>query len=721
MRRLAALALFFLSSSPLFLFAEENLLPVEINGDQINYLQENGQMLAKGNVKITYKDVKLFCDEATYDAKGHVAHIKGNVKIVRSDTTIFGENIDYDFSTQNAVMKDVNIESAPLYGHAKEIAKEGQDQYVMNNGYFTTCNLKKPHYYLSAKKIIIYPQKEIIARDVFFKIGNVPILYVPYFSQSLQQGSFPLQVIPGKKRDWGIYALTRYGYTVNPEQKGKLIADWYDERGFGYGVTHKMESKKFGTAVVNYYAIDDKLYELDKRSELFDKYPERNDREQLNPQALKESQRYKGQFFYSAQPTPNLSVRAELNKFSDELFMKDFFYKEYEVDQRPLSYLLLDYGFENSALSLLTQKQVNSFFTQTEYLPSLQYDFYRQKLGESDLYFQSQSSFANLSHKFAYFGGSEDYDALRLHSHNILSYPKSFDWLYLNPYIGTYSTYYNRNAPNSNGLNSTLQHNDVVRFAPEAGMDLGTKMYNTYDTDFKVLGAQVNKVRHIITPTVGYHYIGHPSISRGDLLRFDEIDSLQQDERIVATVGNKLQARNDQRTWDFLYVAPSIEYRIFDPTKEDSPWYLDLIRGDLEFYPIEGLSFTARSVYDRPNHALREFSTDFGVYDTVNKKYGFALGNRYAKDESAQGTVDWMYQLTPKLQFKNYLRYEYKSGHLQEQQYALRTDLHCWWMDAGVDVNAEKDLTFWIKFVLKDFPDVHVGFDQTYNGPKSSY
>jgi hypothetical protein len=120
-------------------------------------------------------------------------------------------------------------------------------------------------------------------------------------------------------------------------------------------------------------------------------------------------------------------------------------------------------------------------------------------------------------------------------------------------------------------------------------------------------------------------------------------------------------------------------------------------------------------------HALSEFVFDFGLADTVNKKYSVAFGNRYAKDEDAQGTLAWMYQLTPKLQFKNYLRYEYKSGHFQEQQYALRTDLHCWWMDTGVDLDREQNFTFWIKFILKDFPDVYVGFDQTYNGPKNSY
>jgi hypothetical protein len=42
-------------------------------------------------------------------------------------------------------------------------------------------------------------------------------------------------------------------------------------------------------------------------------------------------------------------------------------------------------------------------------------------------------------------------------------------------------------------------------------------------------------------------------------------------------------------------------------------------------------------------------------------------------------------------------------------------------MDLGVDVDEDKNVTFWLVFRLKAFPDVNVGFDHTYDGAKDSY
>ena len=97
------------------------------------------------------------------------------------------------------------------------------------------------------------------------------------------------------------------------------------------------------------------------------------------------------------------------------------------------------------------------------------------------------------------------------------------------------------------------------------------------------------------------------------------------------------------------------------------------------------------------------------------------MGHRYTRKDSSQATFGFNYQLTPKLEFRNYLRYRFDENKFQEQQYALRTDLHCWCMDLGIDVNKDKDVTFWLIFRLKAFPDVSVGFDHTYDGAKESY
>jgi len=716
MRLKSIFLLIFLAFS-LSAFSQEKMIPVIIDGDQISYLHEEGKVVARGNVEVKYKDVTLFCQEANYDANTNVAIIKGDVKIVRKSTILYGRDIVYDFNTFDAQMQDMRIEDPPIYGEAKKTEKEGKEKYTLEDGYVTTCDLKDPHYRLVAKRIIVYPGQKVVAKNMILKVGKIPVFYIPYFSQDLKDRSFPVELIPGKNNDWGYYMLTRWRYRLNKENRGKIHFDWYERRGYGVGVTHKLETKKYGKALINYYRIKDDLYALENRSKLFDEYPKRR----KIPSKRLEDDRYKAQFAYSWDPKPDLSIRSEFHKFSDEYFMKDFFYREYDKEPHPKSYNLIKYSLPRSSLSLFTQKRANRFFAETEYLPQLEYNSFDQKLGSTNFYFASDNKLGNLDLKLANSGKTND--SLRFHSQNSLSYVERIGWLNVNPYIRSYTSFYSNNI---------FGVDDVWRVAPEFGIDLNTKISQVFHPYWYFFGEWIEDVRHIITPEINYVYRHDPTVSNSNVFQFDEDDNLERKEAIAFALKNKVQARNENRIWDFLYFSPSVEYRI---NEEGEGSHFDNVRADLEIYPREGISFTANTRYDLISKHLDEINADFkfngkGLFfeegEVVEKeKYSVSLGHRYNRNKSTQGTLGFKYQLTPKLQFRNYLRYDYDKGNFKEQQYALRTDLHCWWMDIGLDIDRHRrrgrDFTIWIIFRLKAFPDVHVGFDHTYSGAKDSY
>jgi hypothetical protein len=162
--------------------------------------------------------------------------------------------------------------------------------------------------------------------------------------------------------------------------------------------------------------------------------------------------------------------------------------------------------------------------------------------------------------------------------------------------------------------------------------------------------------------------------------------------------------------------------------------YLDNIQSTFEAYPVAGVGLRTTSMYDCVAGAFGEGNLDLTFSDIKNKKYVVTVGQRYAREYdydsedatySSQTTLGFNYQLTQKLQFRNYTRYEFKSGKFLEQQYALRQDLHCWWADFGVTVDKQRegvtDLTFWLTLTLKAFPDISLGFDHSYSGSKTSY
>jgi len=657
--------------------------PVVIDAEKVNFLQEEKKVIAQNKVKINYENIIINCEKAVYDAKNNKAYLEGDIKITSPKGTIFAQSAWYDFKKKHAQLEKIKIESSPFYGRAKE-AEKIEDRYLLKSGYVTTCELEEPHYRLQAKKIILYPHQKIIAKDVILFVGKIPVFYFPYYVQSLKEKSSPFQLSAGKNKEWGYYLLSRYRYYFSSKSKGKIILDWYERRGLAEGLTHSLKNR-WGSSLLKLYYLEDKFYEKGK---LPSYVPFR---------------RWNTQLFYSLKKK-KYSLISEFNKFSDKDFRKDFFYREYEKEPHPLSYLLFDYYLPNSSLSLLVQKRANHFFEETEYLPKFEYNFYRQRVSKSlPLYFSSKDNFSNLTKKRANSG--EDDDSLRFHSQNLLSYSSQIKWLKLIPYVGGDFTYYSKN----------IYSQDTERVVFRGGIDLSTKLYRVFKLDTSFLGEKIVKMRHIITPILSYGYIHPPTVSSSHLFQFDEIDNVSYRNSFSFTLENRVEAKNDRKVWTFLYFSPSLEYKLKEKGRGS---HFDSFKIDLEIYPKKEVFLDSDFWYDIEDRAFKQANVDLGFQ---KDKYKVKFGHRYSRRESSQSTLSLYYKISPKWEFRNYLRYEFKEGKFKEQQYILRRDLHCWLMDIGLDIDKEKNLTFWLIFRIKAFPKVHFGLEHTYHGAKKSY
>ncbi|MBN2483571.1 MAG: LPS-assembly protein LptD [Candidatus Omnitrophica bacterium] len=692
--------------------AQEKGIPVIVDGDQVRYLHDEGKVVAQGNVRMKYEDVTIYCDEAVYNTETHNAFIHGEVKVVSPKGVIYGKDAVYDFYRKQTKIDDIRMESPPTYGEAPEAFGESEDKYVIQSGYVTTCDYDRPHYRLRTKRIILYPKEKIVAKNVVFMLGNVPVFYLPSFTHSLKDKSYPFELSPGSSGEWGMYLLTRYRYNMNEENRGKIHLDFYERRGFGQGITHKLETKDWGEALFNAYHIEDSLYARDKRNELFDEYPERST---LSDKLL-EDDRYRTEFSYDWQAENGLSIKAEFHKLSDKYIVKDFFYREYEIDSAPDTYALASYSFPHSAVSLLARKRVNRFWTEVQYLPELEYTLFKHTLTEGlPLYFNSDFSVADISRKYANSPRSED--VKRIHTKNVLSYDSRIAWLTINPHADFYSTYYSENK---------FDNKDIIRNAFGAGVSLSTRLYKVADKAFVLFGQHIEKMRHIVTPIINYGYIHDPTVSNSNLIQFDSKDALSRNETVKFTLENKVQVKSEateeetgeQRIWDMIYFSPSISYRINSPNGGSA---FTIAEVDFEFYPIPEFSLTADARYDCVSGNFQEIDTDLRLTGGEAHPYSVALGHRYARKENSQTTLSWNYQFNPTLEFRNYIRYEFKSQEFKEQQYIFTKDLHCWLMDVGVNVDRDQNYTLWFMFRVKDFPQVRFGFDHTYHGGRQSY
>ena len=660
-------------------------LPVIVDGDTV--FAESGLIKAKGNVRISYKDIKAFCDEAEVDTKTSLGKLKGNVRIEHEKGTIYGEQISYDFAKKTAQINNMHLASAPFYAFGGLVEKISEEEYHMNDAYVTTCDLEEPHYKLCAKRILFYPGRKVVAKNVVMKVGNIPVFYIPYYVQPDKDKMPRVTLVPGKDDDMGMYMLSAWRYYFNEEFKGRIHLDYYEKKGFGRGITHKFNSQNFGDGIAKLYYIDDN----DKMS--FDGQPTGSDR-------------YKAQVRHSWNISPDLNSVLEFHKFSDVDFMKDYFYREYERDLQPESYLLLSRRLEDASLSLFTQKRVNNFWSQTEYLPQLKFEKFRTPMGSTKLYFNSDYSLANLTYKVAA-PSDIDSDALRADFYNAFTYQEKLAWVNFAPYVGLRETYYSKNG---------FGDEDILRTVFYSGAQLYTKLYKEIDKPFDFLYIKADKLRHIITPIIDYSYIHNPTTSMANLAQhgniFDAIDSITRQNMITFTLENKLQAKNKEKTWDILYFAPSFEYLLWEEARGSHPG--DFI-SDFEFRPCDNIYIEQKVKYDIDRSHRREMISDLVLKNDLSR---LSLGHRYVRDDSSQVTYSFNHKFSPKWEFHSYGRFESKTGEWEQQQYYIRRDLHCWLADFGVDINDDNGITFWVIFRIKEFPKIGINFQQTYNGPK---
>ncbi|MBN2120412.1 MAG: LPS-assembly protein LptD [Candidatus Omnitrophica bacterium] len=685
-RKIIFFSLFLVLALPLFSQEDATTpspeIPVVVDGDEVNYNAEARRIEAKGSVRIVYKGTKVFCEQASVDTQTNIGRLMGDVKIEHEDGVIFGDSIVYDFLNKTAQINKMHLTADPFYAFGENVQKVSEGEYHLNQGYVTTCDLEEPHYRMTAKKILFYPGRKVVAKNVWIKVGKIPIFYIPYFVQPSKDKLPRVTLVPGRNDDTGLYMLSAWRYYFNEEFKGRLHLDYYEEKGFGGGITHKYNTQNFGDGVLKLYYVGDK----DKES--FDGRPTGSDR-------------YKAQFRHNWQASPDVNATLEFHKFSDIDFMKDYFYREYERDTMPESYLLVNYALRDASFSLFAQKRVNDFWSQVEYLPQARLDVFRRQLGDTNLYFDSDYSIANLTFKTAS-PSTIDSDVFRADSYNNLSYQKRLGWLNFEPYAGVRNTYYTKNI---------FGNEDILRTVFYSGAQLSTKLYKQFDRPFNILGLQADTTRHIITPAINYTYIHRPTVSQGVLQQFDSLDSIARQNSVSFTLYNKLQAKNNEKTWDLLYFAPSVSYLV---EQEARGSYFHELNCDFEFRPSDHLYFENDTRYDLDNGFLEEMVSDVVLKDEL---YRLSVGHRYVRDESSQITGSLRYTLTPKWEFRAYSRFEAETGKWEEQQYFFRRDLHCWFADFGVDLNEDNGVTFWVIFRIKAFPDVGIKFRKTYHGP----
>ena len=673
--------------------------PIVVNGDKVEYLEDLHQAIGIGHVVISYQNMKLTCDRIIIFVDAKDAYAEGEVTLYQDGDTFSGERMYYNFDTKRGTAINTKMALKPWYGGGEQADKNSDRKFLLYKGYISSCDFVEPHYKIKGKKILIYLKDRIVIYKAVMTVNKFPIFYFPYYSYSLKDNRPNVTVIPGRSKEWGWYVLSAWRLFRNKLSRGYVHFDKREKRGYAGGFDYFYDTVNFGQGKLRTYFMADK-------DKVEDSVSDRNARK-----------RNRVQLKHQWEVSDDTMAILEYHKYSDADFIKDFFHEEeYELDQNPASYLSVIKTDPSYTLSLYANKQANHFETVVEKLPEISFDIKNTQFKQTNFYYKSQLILSQLNREY---GGQEtDDDVSRLDNYSQISYVKKIlGWLNIAPYTGIRETYYSKDI---NG------NNHLIRTAPYSGLDVSTKFYRVFDVETNLWNLDINKLRHVITPTINYSYINDPSVQSSALTNFDPIDSIARTNTATLSVENKLQTKRPitkggklERV-DLLTFILSTDY---DFTARQRTSFVN-VRGDLEIKPYPWLLLESDAT----------FNTRIGGFDTVNgdlvidkgEKWQFGLGNRYQRNTSNELTVDIKYKLSSKWSISAYERFYFKKMHdgvktineLKEHEYTLTRDLHCWWVDLTYNNTGGHGGTTWVVFRLKAFPDIPFAFKAKYRPPK---
>lgn len=657
--------------------------PVQLNGDDVEYRAEEGKFVASGNVVLRQNDAALFCDRLEFYRDKQEAHAIGKVVLVSGKGTIWAEKGFYNFQTKRGEFANARIMAHPFFGRAETISKINENYYVLSNGYLTTSDYDDPEWRVAARHVEFFPQEKVTARNSTLFLGGVPAMYFPKYTQNLRDDRPHFSVIPGHKKEFGPYLLTTY--RTYPIEGIETIyhLDYREKKDLAWGVDVKYSPGRAGQGLVRTYYMNERTRE-------------NHFWEEAEP-ATTEKERYKLEWRHRLDLDQQTTAVMQYYRLSDSEILKDYFEREYREDSSPDTYFLLTRTMPYSSMSLRADVRVNRFETAVERLPELNYTFNNQQIGDSGFYFKSSNTLSRLEQKYP---SPSDFhpETTRFDTDNVVSRPVKVAFLEVTPHVGTEQTAYSKAQAD--------RDDQSIRGIFKTGVDISTKFYRVYEAYWKKWGIEINKLRHIITPTFAYLYQHHPTRPSSKFIQFDSVDSRARSDQVLVGIESKLQTKRNDQSVDLFRSLLSTPYRFSDDPAGEGFGDVTLTN---EAYPNQYVTLHNELTYGNDTHRLKGGSVDLYLKD--NKRWEFDISHRYTCDSATPLTnlitTQLSYTFNPKWRTVVYDRWDAHEKYLLEQQYSFIRDLHSWEVEFAYSRKSHYDDSgdeVWIIFRLKAFP-----------------
>lgn len=681
------------------------------------YDLRSGIATGTNGVLVKYGGAVLTAERVTVNQTTGETAAEGRVRIQQGDQIWAGESIRYNFLTRQMQAEQFRTGKAPVFAAARGLHGDITNQtYSATNAFITTDDISHPTVRIHANYIRIVPGERIEARHAMLYVGDVPVFYFPFFVRRLDVNVNRFSVIPGYRSRYGPFLLGSYHWYLNEYLDGEIHLDYRLRRGVGTGPDVNYHLGRWGDGSISYYY----LHDLEPDAE-------------RSPMAIP-ADRHRAFFSYNATPFTNLNVKSMVRYQSDIRVLRDFFESEYRRNPQPSTFFEVNKFWDNFSLDVYAQPRINDFFETVERLPDVRLTGFRQQIGGSPLYYESESSVGYYRRLFAETNGPTglDFSAARADTYHQVLLPRSlFGWLNVTPRVGGRFTYY------SEAHDDGAMTDEVYRGVFNTGAEVSFKASQLWP-GVQNKWLEVDGIRHIVEPSANYVFVPTPNRRPPELPHFDyelpslrllpidypdynAIDSIDSQNVVRFGLRNRLQTKRGGQLDDLAYWDVYTDWRL-NPRSQQTTFadlYSDLVVRPRSWLTLESL--TRMDIHDvRSRLAFHTLTIQ------PNNVWSWSLGHFYVRedlsdDPQALGAGNNLvmssvyYRLNENWGFRATHHFEVTDGRMEEQYYTVYRDWRSWTSALTFRVREHRDgpddFTVAFTFSLKAAPRTGVGGD----------
>ncbi len=620
--------------------------PISLSADSLTYQAEDDSYEATGDVVLRQGDVELQAESLLWQAATQDAAARGKVQLRQPGTEVYGEQMLYNLATGHGKVRSgsVFVREGNFHLSGGQVEKMGETQFRVEQGNFTTCDGVVPDWKFSAEEVDVTLGGYAKARNVWFHVRDVPLLYTPYllFPVKTERESGLLAPWFGYSSSRGARASLAWYQVIDRHMDATLYLDYLSKVGLGKGLEYRYALAGQNNGKALYYHVTG--------------FAETPDLDYL-------------EWEHRGTLPGGWKLTADVDYTDDELFFDEFgeVAEEYNRD-KVVSTLMLQRNWEKLnvvGFARYVKDMEGSNDATLQRLPELSLALARYRVGETPIYLALESYATHFSRD-----AGEEGERLYLRP-SVSASIKPGGWLEIVPEIALHQRVYETDAGQAD------------KSVPEASLMLATRLVRDFDID----SWGMDRLRHSIEPRLKYTYI--PDEPQDHLPSFDLYDRIEAQNTFGYEVINRLTGRSPAGDGTSTYreilnlrlaQTYDLDEARHNRSGKDQP-FSDLLV-ELTFHPTENVFLDVDSQV--PVYGDTRFSR-FSASTSVRDKQGNAASLNYVysdEDETAVASDYVGFQLDTSL-FKPFYvrfeeRYDFREKRELEKVFGVEYRSQCW-------------------------------------------